>query len=62
MMFDYAECNSALAMVVEPSEAITQTWHVINKTPQQWSLNYNVCDVTQSGVLVDKDEDAFVSP
>ena len=45
---DDAKSNNALAMVVEPSEGITRTWHVVNKTRRQWSLDYDVgCDVAR---------------
>ena len=39
---DDAKSNNALAMVVEPSEAITRTWQVVNETHRRRSLDSDV--------------------
>ena len=57
---DDTKSNHAGALVVEPSEAITQTWQVVNKTHQWRPLNCDGCDVTLPGAFSDKDGDAFV--
>ena len=48
---DDNKSNNALAMVVEPSAAITWTWQVVNNTCRQWSLYCVVCNVTLPGVF-----------
>ena len=55
-----AKSNSALALVVELSEAISPTWHVVNKTWWWWPLDCDMCDGTLPGVPVNEDEDAVV--
>ena len=48
------ESNSALAVVVKPLEAITQTWHVVNKTHRQCSPDCDLWDVMLPGVFPTK--------
>ena len=57
---DDAESNNALAMVVEPSEAITRTWHVVDKTRRWQSLDFDVWDMTLPGVYSNENGDTFV--
>ena len=57
---DDAKSNNALAMVVEPSEAITLTWLVLNITRQWLSLDCDVWDVMSAGVFFGEDGDALV--
>ena len=57
---DDTTSNSALVTVVEPSEAITWTWHLVNNTRQQWSVDCDTWDVTLAGAFFNEDGDAFV--
>ena len=46
-------------MVVEPSEIILLTWHIVDKTSRQRSLECDMRDVMLSDVSSYEDEDMF---
>ena len=53
---DDAETYIVLALIVEPSEAMTWTWQIVNKTRRWRSLDCDVWDMTLPSVLPTRTE------